>query len=114
MNDHGLEQKLTYQMKNYHESVTHFKRVLEVDASRFECYYLAGNSFFQMGEFTQSAAFYEQYLARDRSNETVWYNAAMAYFELDDSERGCECLQNAVDRGMMIPETSSLLNNCNQ
>lgn len=106
--------RLKYRMKSYPESIAHFRRVLELDGSRFEAYYLAGNSFFQMGEFTQSAAFYEQYLARDMSNETVWYNAAMSYFELDDSVRGCECLQNAVDRGMMIPETSSLLNNCNQ
>ncbi len=106
--------RLNYQRGDYRDAVAFFKKVLEVDPSRFEAYYLLGNSFHQIQEYTQSVSYYEQYLARDRSNGTVWYNAALTYFELDDDQRGCECLQNASQRGVEISSNSSLWNSCRQ
>ncbi len=106
--------RLSYTLENYDDAIKFYMRVISLHPSRFEAYYLIGNSFFQKKEFNQSAAYYEQYLARDRSNANVWYNAAITYMELKDEERACECIQNALERGMVIDSGFSLLQTCNQ
>ncbi len=90
---------------NYKKARARFVKVLEIDDGRLETYYLIGNTFFREQKFQESVAFYEQFLVRDRSNASVWYNAAMAYFELDKGAEACDCLQNAVDRGMATAAT---------
>lgn len=111
---HQNSGRLFHEKGQYHQAIEEYKLVLEKNASKFENYYLIGNSFFKLGEFIQSAAYYEQYLARDQSNEIVWFNAAMSYFELDDDDRGCECLENAAERGYQSSNLNSLLGKCSE
>ncbi len=104
--------RLSYKLENYDEAIGFYKKALEIESSRFEVYYLIGNSFFQKKDYAQAAAYYEQFLARDRSDGNVWYNAALTYLELEDNLRACECLKNAMDRGMAV--SPRLLRDCNQ
>ncbi len=92
--------RLDLSQGDYGRARSKFLRVLDIDESRFEAYYLTGNTFFRERRFQDAAAFYEQFLARDKSNGSIWYNAAMTYFELDQEEEACTYLQRALDRGM--------------
>ncbi|WP_420575837.1 tetratricopeptide repeat protein [Ekhidna sp.] len=77
-----------------------FIRVMQLEPSRTEVFYLIGNSLFYEKKFKDAVGFYERYLSIDRGYENVWFNAAMAYLSLGENEKGCEYLKNAQGLGM--------------
>ncbi|MEO9475881.1 MAG: tetratricopeptide repeat protein [Cyclobacteriaceae bacterium] len=82
------------------EARTDFEKARYVDPSRFEAFYLIGNTFFFQDDFEEALAYYNQYLSIDPEHAMTWYNGAMAYLELDMSTEACNYLNKAQFLGM--------------
>ncbi|MEP4534358.1 MAG: tetratricopeptide repeat protein [Cyclobacteriaceae bacterium] len=82
------------------EARSDFEKARYVDPSRFEAFYLIGNTFFFQDDFEEALAYYNQYLSIDPEHAMTWYNGAMAYLELDMGEEACNYLSKAQFLGM--------------
>ena len=97
--------KLYAKKGDYRLARNHFSKVLELDDTRFESYYLIANTYFREQAYQKAAAYYEQFLVRDKSNGAVWYNAGSTYLALKNKPQGCRYLERAIARGMQNAET---------
>ena len=97
--------KLYMKKGEYLLARNHFSKVLELDETRFESYYLIANTYFREQSYEKAAAYYEQFLVRDKSNGSVWYNAGSTYLALKNKQQGCRYLERAISRGMKSAES---------
>ena len=78
-----------------------FQAARKMDPSRFECFYLIGNTYFYERNHKLAVTYYNQYLTVNPKNAMVWYNGAMSYLELDEEMDACHFLNQANNLGMV-------------
>jgi tetratricopeptide (TPR) repeat protein len=87
-------------LEQYESARKDFERARYLDPTRFESFYLVGNTYFYEKKFENAIAYYNQYLAIDPAHAMTWYNASMAYLALDKTDDACLFLAKAKYLGM--------------
>jgi tetratricopeptide (TPR) repeat protein len=99
-------QAVEYQKQDkFHEAITIYSELLEVDSNIYGCWKNRGQCFYSLSEYNYALYDLYQAINLNQSDSSLFFSIGLSHLSLEQWTKGIEFFNNAVERGYPKNET---------